>query len=251
MKKLLLLSVLMAFVFGCVSKAPVSLPRSNPDLMDAFASVQCRYGDFPTDQIDFHICRSSYCVGFDTSIGQARWVRYSLSKQKLAERKRLHLKRQDEFRPDPVLGPYSPDLCDYRGSGYDRGHLAPCADLAWSKKSMSESFYFSNMSPQKAACNQVTWRMLEDEVRGMVELCSITGSVIVISGPIITNQCPKVIGKTHQIQVPDAYYKVIYVPEWNNTSIGFIIGNGASNPVNPLFYKTNLKTIENLTNLEL
>lgn len=249
MKKCLI-GLFVLCLIGCKSIDPKPLPRSNNDLMDLYESVQCQYGSFPTDQIDFHICRDSFCLGFDSSIGQARWVRHTLDKQKLNERKRLHLKRKDEFRPDPLLGDKSPDLIDYRGSGYDRGHLAPCADLAWSAKSMSESFYLSNMSPQTKECNQVTWRMLEDEVRGMVELSPITGKVYIVSGPIITNQYPKVIGKTHQIQVPDAYYKVISIPEWNKT-IGFVITNGKSNPVNPLFYKTNIQDIEQMTGLDL
>ena len=54
--------------------------------------------------------------------------------------------RKDNFRLDPVIKTGSATLADYRGSGYDRGHLAPAADMAWSKQAMSESFFLTNMS---------------------------------------------------------------------------------------------------------
>ena len=47
----------------------------------------------------------------------------------------------------------SAELSDYRNSGYDRGHLAPAADMKNSSISMSESFLFSNISPQDPSFN--------------------------------------------------------------------------------------------------
>ena len=57
-------------------------------------------------------------------------------------------KRKDNFRLDPVIKTGSAILTDYKGSGYDRGHLPPAGDMAWSKEAMSESSFLTNMSPQ-------------------------------------------------------------------------------------------------------
>ena len=37
---------------------------------------------------------------------------------------------------------------DFRGSGFDRGHLAAAANHKWSQKAMEDTFYLSNVAPQ-------------------------------------------------------------------------------------------------------
>lgn len=37
---------------------------------------------------------------------------------------------------------------DFRGSGFDRGHLAAAANHKWSQKAMDDTFYLSNVAPQ-------------------------------------------------------------------------------------------------------
>jgi endonuclease G len=59
----------------------------------------------------------------------------------------------------------STTLEDYKGSGYDRGHLCPAADMTLNKTSMSETFYLSNMSPQMPGFKLGKWSTLEDQVR--------------------------------------------------------------------------------------
>ena len=74
-------------------------------------------------------------------------------------------KRTDRFRSDPKIPTRSATTADYRRSGYDRGHLAPAADMAFSVQTMTDSFFMSNMSPQKPAFNRGIWKELEALVR--------------------------------------------------------------------------------------
>ncbi len=82
---------------------------------------------------------------------QAEWVAYQLT---LSEVEAEDYQRTDDFREDSAVSTGSATLDDYRGSGFDRGHLAPAEDFEWSAEAMSESFCMINMSPQKPGFNR-------------------------------------------------------------------------------------------------
>ncbi len=73
--------------------------------------------------------------------------------------------RQGDFRPDDKVKTGSATPADYRSSGYDRGHLVPAADMAFSAEAMSATFVMSNISPQARNFNNGVWRELEELTR--------------------------------------------------------------------------------------
>ena len=105
--------------------------------------------------------QTGYSLEHNEKTEQSFWVAYELTKEEVSGT----VKRKDAFRSDPTISTGSAVLSDYKGSGYDRGHLAPAADMKWSKKVMSESFYMSNMSPQDPSFNRGIWKKLEEKVR--------------------------------------------------------------------------------------
>lgn len=64
-----------------------------------------------------------------------------------------------------LKGGVQASLSDYRRSGFDRGHMAPAADMRWSATAMSESFYLTNICPQTPSLNQGDWNRLEGKIR--------------------------------------------------------------------------------------
>lgn len=75
----------------------------------------------------------------------------------------------DPFQPDPDLpADIRTELSDYRGSGYTRGHIIPSADRLNSKEANEQTFYLSNMHPQKYAFNGApgVWGEMENFMRG-------------------------------------------------------------------------------------
>lgn len=50
-----------------------------------------------------------------------------------------------KFLADPK-SPDSPDWYEYRGSGYDRGHMVPANDMKWDKTAMKECLSFPEKS---------------------------------------------------------------------------------------------------------
>lgn len=54
---------------------------------------------------------------------------------------------------------------DYKGSGYDQGHLVNASDMNGDKTDEYNSFDQCNIYPQKPNCNRLTWLALENYVR--------------------------------------------------------------------------------------
>ena len=134
-------------------------------------------------------------------------------------------KRTNKFRSDPEIPTGSATTGDYRRSGYDRGHLAPAADMAFSVQTMADSFFMSNMSPQKPAFNRGIWKDLEALVRSF----AITErKIVVVTGPILPKEKTVTIG-ANKVTVPTHYYKVIFDLTPPRKMIGFILPNEGSN----------------------
>jgi endonuclease G, mitochondrial len=130
-----------------------------------------------------------------------------------------------QFRPDPKVetGSALPD--DYRGSGYDKGHIAPAADFKFSLEFMAESFYMSNMSPQTPELNRGIWRVLEEQVRVWARRDQ---AIYVVSGPELKPGL-KFIGRRNKIAVPEKYFKVILdLHDAQPRMIGFILPNAGA-----------------------
>jgi endonuclease G len=99
-------------------------------------------------------------------------------------------------------------LSDYRGSGYDRGHMSPNADMS-TKASQFDSFSLANMVPQAPKNNQQVWRELEEATRAIVT--KQKKDVYVVTGPLFSGKKLKTIGRG--VIVPTAVFKAIYLPK--------------------------------------
>lgn len=158
-----------------------------------------------------------YTLAYSEADEQAYWVFYHLTPELINGTQT----RTEDFRPDPLVSTGSATLADYSGSGYDRGHLCPAADMTLNKTSMSESFYLSNMSPQQPSFNRGIWSKLESKVRDWV---GEYGDLYVVSAGILTDKLG-VIG-ADEVTVPKSYYKVIYSEK--NGMIALILPNQGS-----------------------
>lgn len=97
-------------------------------------------------------------------------------------------------------------LSDYRGSGYDRGHLTPSGDAA-DRQAQEQTFSLANVVPQTPALNEGIWAGVEMAVRDLVHQ---DGSVYVATGPAFDDDV-RAIGSDN-VFVPAATWKAIYDP---------------------------------------
>ena len=174
---------------------------------------------------DCIVDREGFALGYIEYHEQPAWVIYKLTR---AEIQTQVARRTNRFREDPEIPTGSATNADYRKSGYDRGHLAPAADMAFSVQTMADSFFFSNMSPQVPAFNRGIWKRLEEQVR---KFALQEGEIMVVTGPVLPKEKSITIGN-NKVTVPDRYYKVVYDLTPPQKMIGFIIpNNGSTRPL--------------------
>lgn len=160
----------------------------------------------------FYIEKENFTLAYDAKTRNPSWVLEHLTYQKLkgtAVRTKSKFKRDDEI---PAI--FRATLEDYKGSGFDRGHMASCRNHISSSKAMSDTFYLSNVSPQNPKFNSGIWAQLEQYVRDLTKTCK---DVYVISGGLYVPYEEangkrfikyEVIGENN-VAVPTHYYKVL------------------------------------------
>lgn len=159
----------------------------------------------------------AYDLCYDEKSEQASWVAYQLTASETIKR----YDRSNHFLEDPLIKTKSAGDRDYKGSGYDRGHLAPAADMGWSLQSMEESFYYSNMSPQSPSFNRGIWKRLEEQVRSWAVWLD---TIYVVTGPVLKGNMAYI--GPERVAVPNYYYKAILKLDGKDTkAIGFIMAN--------------------------
>jgi endonuclease G len=121
-----------------------------------------------------------FALGYNEDHEQAEWVAYELTRARLNEN---WAERPNSFRPDPDVRTESATPRDYSSSGYDKGHLCPAADMAFDARAIDETFYMSNISPQRAPFNMGIWRELEELTRDWARKFK---QVYVVTGPVLT-----------------------------------------------------------------
>lgn len=194
-----------------------------------------------TNSEDVIIEHAAFSLLYNEVFEQAEWVAYELTRQETIKR----FDRTDKFLPDPKVATGTAVNKDYKGSGYDRGHLAPAADMSWSKNAIDESFYYSNMSPQVPSFNRGIWKKLEERVR---DWAIEYDSLIVITGPVLEAGL-KTIG-TNKVAVPNYYYKVILDATSSEVkAIGFILPNQASSG-NLQQFVVSVDSVESFTGID-
>ncbi|MBQ0071238.1 MAG: DNA/RNA non-specific endonuclease [Spirochaetales bacterium] len=148
------------------------------------------------------VAHTGYTLSYNEEYEVPDWVAYELTRDEVAVQA---VDRKDNFRADAAITTLSADLNDYKGSGFDRGHMAPAADFRWSPESMDDTFFLSNMCPQTHAFNAGIWSDLESAVRTMAY---DNETIYVVTGPVLTDGPYETIGK-NKVAVPKRFYKVI------------------------------------------
>lgn len=205
---------------------------------------------------DTLIMHSALALVYSEPNEQAKWVAHAIPPEVI---KGLG-SRTNDFRPDPMVRtgsaveedyfikhPKENGEFEYDAFGYDRGHLAPSADFRWSEKALSESYYYSNMSPQLPDFNRGIWADLEDAVRGYI-YHNPDVTLYVTTGGILSDGLPVIERSVNKVSIPKYFYKVVADVK-NQRGIGFVLPNkGSEQPLET--FAVSIDVVENLTGLD-
>lgn len=140
-----------------------------------------------------------YMVGFSAARKQPVWAAYRVSDAKQG----TNYERPHFFYDDLRLPKSARIGTDTFGEGFDRGHLVPNSAInrQYGKLAQMETFFMSNISPQKAGLNRGVWMRLEQAI--VEDFAPAWGHIWVITGPIFADQ-PATLAKleAHGVSVP-------------------------------------------------
>ena len=182
-----------------------------------YMQPELRYGAPVCDEI---LTGRYFTIGYSWYFRQAKWTLEIINRNDYLVGKVLEkAERFDNFRTDlRIPQRFRASLDDYRGSGYDRGHLVPSANQNTQKIQNSETFLLSNMTPQLADFNRGIWSNLEKSVRKLndkeeiLETYVLTAPVFYFEKPIETIGDEDIYGI--DIPIPHAFVKSILAEDF-------------------------------------
>ncbi|WP_028310996.1 DNA/RNA non-specific endonuclease [Derxia gummosa] len=140
--------------------------------------------------------------------------------------------RTNRFYPEARLPSADrAQLDDYQGSGFDRGHMAPAADMP-TAQAMAQSFSLANMVPQAPQNNRRAWAAIEKATRQYVKRAA--GPVFVFSGPVFEGRA-ETIGPD-RVWVPSYLFKVVYDASTRRAWVHWIANTDEAKAGKPISY---------------
>jgi len=207
------ISSVILFLFASISYAgQTTCPEhfangQSPDIINQKMNVKVR-----------DVCYSGYALKHSGITRTPIYAAEHLTRERLMQGRGL--KRQSSFFPDPnIPASERAELRHYARSGYDRGHVAPSADM-FDLQSQQECFSLANMVPQVPENNRGPWEGIESTVRKMAK---DRGSIYVVTGPIFQGETERIGGA---VMVPAKLYKAVYDPQRQEAG-AYLIDNAA------------------------
>ncbi len=173
------------------------------------------YPEFTNDRLSAKaqpLCMDGFAVMYSGVSRTPLWSAEHLTRKRLQQAKDID--REDSFHEESrVPKSARASLSDYSGSGYDRGHLAPNADMA-TRSQQYDSFSLANIAPQSPRNNRYIWRNIESATRYLTQQY---GDVYTVTGVAFTNKKTKQLAG--RVLVPSHFFKAVYIPATNQAGV--------------------------------
>ncbi len=158
-----------------VSDVPAVLPDQSiavkPQTGVSTVGDVMKYG-FPS--LDNIRSFDDYVLAYDKRTRTAHWVFEHITKDKISYSEGID-RTKSKFLPDGSIHEYFRGTNeDYKGSGYDRGHLAAAGNHKWSQQALDQTFFLSNISPQVHRVQNIRHKCENNSGQGEIQKLGFT-----------------------------------------------------------------------------
>ncbi|MGP5404042.1 DNA/RNA non-specific endonuclease [Psychrobacter celer] len=201
--------VVFAIVVGLSSAQADDLTQCSQSF---YGGVYPKFTNTKLDKKTQALCMDGFAVMYSGVSRTPLWSAEHLDRRRLQQAKTID--REDSFHEESRLpNSMRASLSDYSGSGYDRGHLAPNANMA-NRSQQYDSFSLANIAPQSPRNNRYIWRNIESATRYLTQQY---GEVYTITGVAFTGKKTKQLAK--RVLVPSHFFKAVYIPATNQAGV--------------------------------
>lgn len=148
--------------------------------------------------------RVNYSLEYDTEKHHARWVAFSFDNYTA----QTGSGRNEAWGWDPLLpARYEVFRGDFKG--FSRGHLVASNDRTFSVDANKQTFYYSNISPQRQKHNDGIWLQLEQQVQQWGRNRRMRDKLYVVKGGTIRDEQIEESLSGGKIAVPKFYWMAL------------------------------------------
>lgn len=123
-----------------------------------------------------------FVLSYDRRNRVANWVFEHLTSNTVRYNENVNRSKCNFYEDESIHPYFRSKNSDYKGSGFDRGHLAAAGNHKTCQKHCEQTFVLSNMAPQVGnGFNRHSWNRLEKYVRKLTKKYS---NVYVCTGPL-------------------------------------------------------------------
>lgn len=191
----------------------------------------------------------NYSMEYNVEAYHTRWVCFSFDD----ETKQINTKRSNAWGWDPLVpSRYKVTRADFEKGVYARGHLVASHDRVFSREANIQTFYYTNMSPQRHEFNEGIWLQMERYVQGKGRSLRKGEMLYVAKGGTIRPDQIEARRSNNKIVVPKYYWMALLKKsgqEWS--AMAFLVEHSQLEKVSRLLpYAISVDELEEFTGLD-
>ena len=152
----------------------------------------------------------NYILEWDCLKKSQRWSCYTLDRDNSPKNVSRYYSDSDQYPKDPdIPSAYTFATDPYWRSGYDHGHICPSYDRLNSREENIQTFYLSNMQPQRNVFNAGLWAKMEQLISRTWNTNQFRDTLYICKGGTIDKEEQILLRLTNGLIVPRYFFMAV------------------------------------------